>query len=141
MNRLSRFRRNIGWFGVAQYGLAFLALTLLCLLAALQQEWGDPAFWSPALFFVPALLVRTRNLVFHVSWLQLLTRIGQATVLGLLLLGIIAYQNGGMFMDYMIPAAWFTLGLSFWMLSHPMVYAQRRSLMDAARGLGRSSAN
>jgi len=32
-----------------------------------------------------------------------------------------------MFWYIVLPAAWFTLGLTFWLLSHPMIHIERRS--------------
>lgn len=137
MSRIPRFCRNIGWFGVLQFALALCALILLAALEGIQQHWASPLLWSPAIFLVPAPFITTRTLLMHMSWIQLLMRAGQAAVLGLLVVGIFAYQNGAVFLDYMVPAAWFTLGISFWMLSHPMVMTKRRSMFEAARQIGR----
>lgn len=139
MNRIGHFRRNMGWFGFVQCVLLILALLLLCLAGVVQQKWDDPAVWSPVLFFIPAALVQTRHLMLRMSALQMLLKLGQASVLGLLIVGIFAYQNGAVFIDFMVPAAWFTVGLTFWLLSHPMVFTRRRSMLRAAREFGRGA--
>ncbi len=119
--RLRCFRRNAGWLYIAQT-VVFAAVGLI--LAGVEVAHGrftDTAVWSPVLFFVTAPLVTTITILSRLEALRLLLNLARVVTIGALALGLLLHGNIGAFWDIALPAAWFTLGLTFWIMSHPLI--------------------
>lgn len=127
MQRVRHFCRNAGWFGSIQTSLVLAMLVVLAIMAARAGNWLDPSIWSPPLFLATFPLIRTRTIAFHMDWLNIAWKGGDAVLLALIAIGGVFFQSRTYLWQVIVPAAWLFQGLTFWLLSHPGVVLRPRS--------------